>query len=80
MTALEGDSSVDAAVLSDVEGQPNPLLAAYRVKTLRDAMPESPANLPARTLLTLSHVLVHVDSDVLDIDAPDDLANFRPPT
>ncbi|WP_353951553.1 NTP transferase domain-containing protein [Knoellia sp. S7-12] len=73
VAALEGDSSVEAAVLSDGEGQPNPLLAAYRVNALRDAMPSSPANLPARKLLSLSHVLVQPGFDVVDIDTPADL-------
>lgn len=60
-------------MLSDGEGQPNPLLAAYRVKALRGAMPSSPANLPARTLLSLSHALVRPEVDVRDIDTPEDL-------
>ncbi|EAP98286.1 hypothetical protein JNB_15018 [Janibacter sp. HTCC2649] len=76
VTALEGDSSVDAAVLSDGEGQANPLLAAYRVNALRDAMPGSPANLPARKLLSLAHRLVRLGVDVTDIDTPDDLNRF----
>lgn len=77
--ALGGDASADAAVLSDVEGQPNPLLAAYRVAALKDAMPESPANLPARTLLALPHVLVRPEFEVHDIDTPEDLALVQAP-
>lgn len=79
MDALGGDASADAAVLSDVEGQPNPLLAAYRVAALKDAMPESPANLPARTLLALPHVLVRPEFEVHDIDTPEDLALVQAP-
>lgn len=77
VTALEGDSSMDAAMMSDVGGQANPLLAAYRVKPLRDAMPGDPANLPARTLLSLAHVLVRTEVDVADIDTPEDLEVVR---
>jgi molybdopterin-guanine dinucleotide biosynthesis protein A len=73
VAALEGDSSVGAAVLSDGEGQANPLLAAYRVTAVKDAMPSSPANLPARKLLSLAHVLVQSEVEVADIDTPEDL-------
>ena len=73
VAALGSDASVAAAALSDGEGQANPLLAAYRVPDLRDAMPSSPANLPARTLLSLPHVLVRPGFDVHDIDTPEDL-------
>lgn len=79
VAALEADSTVEAAVLSDGEGQANPLLAAYRVKALRDAMPSSPANLPARTLLSLPHVLVRPEFDVVDIDTPEDLEGAERP-
>ncbi|MFC7485873.1 molybdenum cofactor guanylyltransferase [Knoellia sp. CPCC 206453] len=77
VAALEGDSSVGAAVLSDGEGQPNPLLAAYRVSALRGTMPESPANLPARELLSLPSRLVQAEVDVADIDTPEDLEAVR---
>lgn len=73
VAALSGDAAVEAAVLSDVEGQANPLIAAYAVKSLRGAMPSSPANLPARKLLALPHRLVQADVDVADIDTPEDL-------
>lgn len=73
VAALESDPSVDAAVLSDGEGRANPVLAAYRVDALRGAMPSDPANLPARTLLSLPHVLVRPGVDVADIDTPEDL-------
>ena len=36
-------------------------------------MPESPANLPARKLLSLPHVLVQPEVEVADIDTPEDL-------
>lgn len=77
VAALDADASIDAAVLSDVEGQPNPLLAAYRVKALRGAMPSSPENLPARELLALPHRLVQADVEVHDIDTPEDLDAIR---
>lgn len=75
--SLESDASVDAAVLSDAEGQANPLLAAYRVNALSGAMPSAPANLPARKLLTLPHRLVQADVEVHDIDTPEDLARLE---
>ncbi|KGN34129.1 molybdopterin-guanine dinucleotide biosynthesis protein [Knoellia sinensis KCTC 19936] len=73
VAALEGDPTVSAAVLSDGEARANPVLAAYRTKDLREAIPDAPENLPARTLLTLPHVLVQPDFDVPDIDTPEDL-------
>jgi molybdopterin-guanine dinucleotide biosynthesis protein A len=77
VAALEAEASVDAAVMGDGEGQENPLLAAYRVPALRGAMPRSPANLPARKLLALAHVLVPADAEVRDIDTPEDLAKLE---
>lgn len=77
VAALEGDASVSAAVLSDGEGQPNPLLTAYRAKELREAIPDSPANLPARSLLALPHVVVRPEIEVHDIDTPEDLDQAR---
>lgn len=74
--ALTGEAAVDAAVLSDGEGQANPLIAAYAVKSLRDAMPSAPANLPAQKLLALPHRLVQADVEVHDIDTPDDLSGI----
>lgn len=62
-----------AAVMSDGEGQSNPLLAAYRVEALRDAMPAEPANRAARTLLALPHVLVRPETEIWDVDHPEDL-------
>ncbi|MFC7490853.1 MULTISPECIES: molybdenum cofactor guanylyltransferase [unclassified Knoellia] len=79
VAALEADPSVDGAVLSDGEGQPNPLIAAYRVNALRGAMPSAPANLPARTLLSLSHALVRPETEVHDIDTPADLEGAERP-
>lgn len=77
VASLAADASVDAAVLSDVEGQANPLLAAYRIDALRDAMPSDPANLPARKLLDLPHVLVRADVEVHDVDTREDLADLE---
>lgn len=69
--ALAASPQVDAAVTSDGEGHPNPVLAAYRVDALRGALPSEPANRPARLLLELAHVLV--PADAMDIDTPADL-------
>lgn len=77
VAALQADSLTSAAVLSGVAGQLNPLLAAYRVVALKEAMPSSPANLAARTLLSLPHRSVHAEVHVADIDTPEDLEVVR---
>ena len=77
VAALEADSSVEGAVLSDVAGQPNPLIAAYRSEALRGGVLESPENKAARTLLTLPHRLVPAEFDIPDIDTPEDLEDVR---
>lgn len=73
VTALEAEGSLAAAVLSDGEGRANPVLAAYRVVALRDAVPTDPANAPARALLSLPHVEVQAPFEVRDVDTPEDL-------
>jgi CTP:molybdopterin cytidylyltransferase MocA len=40
-------------------------------------MPSSPANLAARKLLALPHVLVRAEVEVHDIDTPEDLDGLR---
>jgi len=77
VAALEGDRSVDAAVVSDGEGRANPLLAAYRVTALRNGVLDFPENKPARTLLSLPHVLVRPDHEVPDVDTPQNLADLN---
>lgn len=77
VAALEAAPLVATAVLSDGEGQANPVLAAYRVRELRDAMPPEPAGVAARTLLSLPHREVRSPFEVRDIDTPEDLAATR---
>ena len=45
----------------DAGGRPNPLLAAYRTASVREALPDPPAEAPARSLLALAHTTVPVD-------------------
>lgn len=77
VSALEAEASVAAAVLSDGEGQANPVLAAYRVVALRGALPRATAGVAARTLLSLPHREVRAPFEVSDIDTPEDLAATR---
>jgi len=74
VSALLSDTAVDAAVASDGEGHANPLLAAYRVESLRGAVPSPAAGVAARTLLALPHVVVPAPSEARDVDTPADLA------
>jgi molybdopterin-guanine dinucleotide biosynthesis protein A len=73
VATLEQDASLAAAVLSDGEGRANPVLAAYRAGRLREAVPDAPANVPARTLLALAHREVRGAFEVRDVDTPEDL-------
>ncbi|KGN37896.1 hypothetical protein N803_12610 [Knoellia subterranea KCTC 19937] len=75
VSALTASPEADAAVASDGEGQPNPVLAAYSVDALRGTLPSEPADRPARVLLEMAHVLV--PADVLDVDTRDDLENVE---
>lgn len=77
-TALRDDSTTDAVVGVDAGGRPNPLLAAYRTASVREALPDPPADAPARSLLALAHTTVAVDdADALDVDTPEALAAAR---
>lgn len=68
---------VAAAVAADRDDVPNPLLAAYRSRALRSALPGDPRGVPARTLLDLPHVVVPVPGvAALDVDTPADLAGL----
>ena len=78
VSALLADPSVDAAVASDGEGRANPLLAAYRVETLRGAVPSPAAGVAARTLLALPHVVVPAPAEARDVDTLDDLVRWEP--
>ena len=81
VAALEGDSSVSAAVLSDGEGQANPVLAAYRVSYLRDAVPDSPANAAGPHTAGPPPPRGAAPFEVRDVDTPEDLeALARRPT
>jgi molybdenum cofactor guanylyltransferase len=76
--ALDDDPAVAAVVAADLDGRPNPLLAAYRTAALRDALPELPANTAARSLLAMTHTRLPVaDADALDVDTPEALAAAR---
>jgi molybdopterin-guanine dinucleotide biosynthesis protein A len=75
---LGHDGTTEAAVAVDPDGRANPLLAAYRTAALRHALPDAPANVPARSLLILRHETVAVDAlAALDVDTPEALATAR---
>lgn len=77
-TTLRADAATDAVVAVDAGERPNPLLAAYRTAALRGALPNPPANAPARSLLAVAHTTVPVDeADSLDVDTPEALAAAR---
>ena len=45
---------------------------------MREALPDPPADAPARSLLALAHTTVAVDdADALDVDTPEALAAAR---
>jgi molybdenum cofactor guanylyltransferase len=76
--ALDDDPAVAAVVATDLDGRPNPLLAAYRTAALRDAVPDLPANTAARSLLAVTHTRLPVAAaDALDVDTPEALAAAR---
>jgi molybdopterin-guanine dinucleotide biosynthesis protein A len=76
--ALEADPAVDAVVGTDAGGRANPLLAAYRTTALRQALPLSSADVPARQLLRVTHGELPVAAaDALDVDTPEALATAR---
>ncbi|GAA4114200.1 hypothetical protein GCM10022415_09990 [Knoellia locipacati] len=76
VSTLEAEASAAAAVLSDGEGQANPVLAAYRVHELLGAVPRAAAGVAARTLLSLPHREVRAPFEVPDIDTPEDLGRL----
>ena len=73
--ALHGsDPEVAAAVATDEDGVPNPLLAAYRSDAVREGLPRPTHGRPARSLLQLPHVEVRLTGRaVRDVDTPADL-------
>ena len=78
VSTLGADATADAVVAVDAGDRPNPLLAAYRTEALRGALPDPPANAPARSLLAVAHTTLRVDeADSLDVDTPEALAAAR---
>lgn len=78
LVALDADPSAGAAMAVDDDGRANPLLALYRLDALRAALPEDPADMPAKRLLALSHTGVRVAGrSGRDVDTPEDLARLR---
>jgi len=71
VAALESEPGIDGA------GQPNPLLAAYRVDALGGGVLDSPENRAARSLLALRHVVVRSGAETQDVDTPEDLESLR---
>jgi CTP:molybdopterin cytidylyltransferase MocA len=77
-STLRADAATDGVVAVDTGGRPNPLLAAYRTAALRHALPDPPADAPARSLLAVAHTTLPVDeADSLDVDTPEALAAAR---
>lgn len=65
---------VAAVVANDDSGHANPLLAAYRTAAVRQGLPRSARNRPAKLLLTLPHTLVAVTGrSAHDVDTRNDL-------
>ena len=76
LAALAAHPGADGAVVVDVEGRRQPLLAAYRVDALRSALAAAPAEgRSLRDLLAGLHVEEVVDGGgwSRDVDRPEDL-------
>lgn len=70
-----------AVVAVDAHGVPNPLLAAYRTASLRQALPVPAANRPAKLLLAVPHLEVAVTGRAgRDVDTRADLDDLAGPT
>jgi hypothetical protein len=76
---LEAEPDVDAVVGRDAGGRLQPLLAAYRVTALRDAVPDPPGGAPLMRVLDRlrTHVVPLVAPGTLDVDTPADLEDAR---
>ena len=71
---------VAAVVAQDDSGHANPLFAAYRAAAVRDALPRTARNRPAKLLLALPHRLVSVEGRAAhDVDTRSDLAALDDP-
>jgi molybdenum cofactor guanylyltransferase len=77
--ALDAQPEVDAVVGTDGEGRRQPLLAAYRLQSLRRALPRPPGGTPMmRVLDQLVVAPLQLDAWAsLDVDTADDLAALR---
>ena len=70
-----------AVAAVDADGVPNPLLAAYRTASLRQALPVPAANRPAKLLLALPHLDLLVTGPASrDVDSQADLDDLTGPT
>jgi molybdopterin-guanine dinucleotide biosynthesis protein A len=70
-----------AAIAVDDEDHANPLLAVYRVASVRTVMPRPAHGRPAKTLLALPHLRVPVSGVTSrDVDTPADLEALTDPT
>ena len=76
---LGTNPALDAVAARDGEGRTQPLLAAYRLEALTDALPEAPAGTPLMRLLDALRVeTVATDWPLtLDVDTPQDLEVAR---
>ena len=84
LSALQSDPPVETAAAADHRGRPNPLLAAYRVDALRDAvarMPGSGRGEAAARLLPERVATVELGpAATLNVNTPDDLERARAAT
>ena len=66
--------TVEAVVARDDSGHANPLFAAYRVAAVREALPQSARDRPAKLLLALPYSVVSVEGRAArDVDTSSDL-------
>ncbi len=71
---------VGAVVAVDAHGVPNPLLAAYRTASVRQALPVPAASRPAKLLLAVPHVEIAITGPAgRDVDTRADLDDLDRP-
>lgn len=76
--ALAAHPEAAAAVAKSPDGQPNPLLAAYRRTPALALIGDSGHDRPARLMLDLDHVTVAVSAAAAqDVDSPGDLSRIE---